>query len=70
MTDDVIHPNEVAYRLELTPAQLKIVYTALKTWYDDLGREEKDVEDVVRSVLDKLPPEHSIRSIELTPTSD
>ncbi len=65
MTDDLIQPNEIAYRLELTPAQLKIVFTALKSLYDDLGHDEHDVERVVKSVLDKLPDEASIRSIDL-----
>jgi hypothetical protein len=65
MADDLIQPNEIAYRLELTAAQLKIVHTALKSLYDDLGREEHDVKQVVASVLDKLPGEHEIRAIDL-----
>jgi hypothetical protein len=65
MTDDLIRPEEIAYRLELTAAQLKIVHTALKALYDDLGREEIDVEHVVASVLAKLPGEHEIRAIDL-----
>jgi hypothetical protein len=63
--DDLIQPNEVAYRLELTPAQLKIVHTALKSLFDDLGHEERDVKQVVQAVLDKLPGEHEIRAIDL-----
>ena len=62
---DLIQPGEIAYRLELTAAQLKIVHTALKSLYDDLGREQHDVKDVVASVLDKLPGEHDIRAIDL-----
>ena len=62
---DLIGPNETAYRLELTAAQLKIVHTALKTLQDDLGYEERDVLHVVMSVLDKLPGEHEIRAIDL-----
>jgi Fe-S cluster assembly scaffold protein SufB len=65
MTDDLIQPDEIAYRLELTAAQLKIVHTALKSLYDDLGHEEADVQDVVASVLAKLPGEHDIRAINL-----
>jgi hypothetical protein len=65
MTDDLIGPNEIAYRLELTAAQLKIVHTALKSLYDDLGHEEHEVKQVVASVLDKLPGEHEIRAIDL-----
>jgi hypothetical protein len=65
MADDLIQPDETAYRLELTAAQLKIVYTALKSLFDDLGHEDHDVRQVVASVLDKLPGEHEIRAIDL-----
>ena len=65
MADDLIRPDETAYRLELTAAQLKIVHTALRSLYDDLGHEETDVKQVVASVLDKLPGEHEIRAIDL-----
>ncbi len=68
MTDDsgLIGPDETAYRLELTPAQLKITHTALKSLLDDFGHEEHDVHRVVREVLDKLPDEHAIRAISLS----
>ncbi len=66
MSEDLIQPDEIAYRLELTAAQLKIVHTALKSLFDDLGHEEHDVKDVVASVLDKLPGEHDIRAIDLS----
>jgi hypothetical protein len=65
MADDLIGPEDIAYRLELTPAQLKIVHTALKSLYDDLGHEEYDVKRVVSAVLAKLPGEHEIRAIDL-----
>ena len=39
MSDDLIGPDEIAFHLELTAAQLKIVHTALKSLYDDLGHE-------------------------------
>ena len=65
MNDDLIGHSEIAYRLELTAAQLKIVHTALKSLFDDLGHAEHDVKQVVRSVLDKLPGEHEIRAIDL-----
>jgi hypothetical protein len=65
MTDDLIRPDEIAYRLDLTAAQLKIVYTALRSLYDGLGHEEHDVQHVVSEVLDKLPGEHDIRAIDL-----
>jgi hypothetical protein len=66
MAEDLIQPGEIAYRLELTAAQLKIVHTALKSLYDDLGHEESDVKQVVASVLDKLPGEPEIRAIDLS----
>jgi hypothetical protein len=65
MADDLIGPNEIAYRLELTAVQLKIVHTALKSLFDDLGHEENDVKHVVAAVLTKLPGEHEIRAIDL-----
>jgi hypothetical protein len=65
MTEGLIGPNDIAFRLELTPAQLKIVHTALKSLYDDLGREQHDVKQIVSAVLAKLPGEHEIRAIDL-----
>jgi Fe-S cluster assembly scaffold protein SufB len=65
VVDDLIQPDEIAYRLELTPAQLKIVHTALRSLFDDLGHEERDVKRVVQAVLAKLPGEHEIRAIDL-----
>jgi hypothetical protein len=63
--DNIIGPDEPAYRLELTAVQLKVTHTALKSLFDDLGHEERDVQDVVREVLSKLPDEHDIRAIDL-----
>ena len=62
---DLIGPDEIAYRLDLTPAQLKITYPALKSFLDDFGHDEREVHDIVREVLAKLPEEHSIRSIDI-----
>ena len=61
----LIAPHEIAYRLDLTPAQLKIVHTALHSLLDDLGHDERDVLNIVREVLAKLPDEHSIRAIDI-----
>jgi hypothetical protein len=66
MTDNLIQPGDIAYRLDLTAAELKIVHTALRSLYDDLGHEEHDVKQVVSDVLDKLPGEHEIRAINLS----
>ena len=49
MAEDLIQPGETAYRLELTAAQLKIVHTALKSLFDDLGHAPEE-EDPVRTV--------------------
>jgi hypothetical protein len=57
--------EEFHYHLELTPAQLKITHTALKSLLDDFGHEEHDVGSVIHEVLAKLPDEHSIRAIDL-----
>jgi hypothetical protein len=62
---DLIGPNETAYRLDLTPAQLKITYTALKSFLDDFGHDERLVSDVVREVMAKLPEEAALRSIDI-----
>jgi hypothetical protein len=61
----LIGPDDTAYRVELTPAQLKVTWVALKSMLDGYGHDEIDVRNVVRSVLAKLPEEESIRSIDL-----
>jgi hypothetical protein len=69
MAEEELHligPDEIAYRLDLTPAQLKITWTALKSFLDDFGHDERDVHQIVRAVLDKLPDEHAIRSIDIS----
>jgi hypothetical protein len=69
MTDEpdfeLIKPGEIAYHLDLTAAQLKIVHTALTSLRDDLGRDQHDVRGVVSAVLDKLPSAHDMRAIDL-----
>lgn len=61
----LIGPDEIAFHLDLTAAQLKIVHTALHSLLDGLGHDERDVQTIVRRVLDKLPDEHSIRAIDI-----
>jgi hypothetical protein len=56
---------EFRYHLELTPVQLKIVHTALRSLSDDFGHDQSAVRRVIAEVLDKLPDEHAIRAIEL-----
>lgn len=55
--------EEIGYTLHLTPQQLKVVHTALKSMLDDFGHDEADVVRAIHDVLDKLPDEHSIRAI-------
>ena len=61
---NLIKPDEIAYRLELTPHELKVTYSALKTFLNDFGHDEYDVQRLVRAVLGKLPPPESIESID------
>jgi len=62
MTDDaaLIGPDEVAFRLELTPPQLRTLNAALRAYYDDFGHDERDVRDIVRQILHKLPDPESL----------
>jgi hypothetical protein len=62
---DLIGPDDIAFTLDLTPAQLKIVHTALKSMLQDFGHDQPDVHRVLREVLTKLPDDASIRSISL-----
>jgi hypothetical protein len=67
MSDDanLLGPDEPVYHLDLTAAQLKVTHTALKSLFDDLGHDERDVQAIVLEVLGKLPNEHEIRAIDL-----
>ena len=56
--------DEIGYHVDLTPAQLKVVHSALKSLLDDFGHDEADVVRLIHEVLDKLPDEHSIRAID------
>jgi hypothetical protein len=62
---DLIAPDETAYRLDLTPAQLKVTHSALRSMLTDFGHDQPDVHRVIREVLAKLPDDASIRSIDL-----
>ena len=59
----LIGPDEVAFRLDLTPGQLKIVHTALHSLLDGLGHDEHDVQDIVRRHVEWL-------SITMNPTKE
>jgi hypothetical protein len=53
------------YHLELSPAQLKITHTALRSLLDDFGHDQPEVLRTIHEVLDKLPDDHAIRAIQL-----
>jgi hypothetical protein len=57
--------QEAAHRLELSPAELKVTYVALRAFLNDFGHDEYDVQRLVRSVLEKLPPGEQIEAIDL-----
>jgi hypothetical protein len=60
---DLIAPNETAFRLELTPAQLKVTHSALRSMLSDFGHDQPEVHRIIREILAKLPDEPSIRAI-------
>jgi hypothetical protein len=62
---DTTQTTQFHYHLELTPAQLKMTHTALRSLLDDFGHDEPDVVRVIHEVLAKLPDEHAIRAIQL-----
>jgi hypothetical protein len=57
--------ESIHYHLELTPEQLKITHTALRSLLDDFGHDETTIVGLIREVLAKLPDEHAIRAIRL-----
>jgi hypothetical protein len=62
-TPGLLGPDDIAFHLELTAVEMKVVHTALHTLRDGLGHEEHDVRTIVQRVLDKLPDEHDMRAI-------
>ena len=60
-----IGPDEIAYRLPLTAAELKITHAALHALLDGYGHREHDVRVLVHGILDKLPDRRAIESIDL-----
>jgi hypothetical protein len=49
----------------LTPQQMRITHTAVKLLLDDLQRGQAGERETLRSILEKLPDEHTMRAIEL-----
>ena len=68
MADDeanLIPADAPVLDLQLNAAEMKITYTALRTYFDDFGHEESDLHVLVRGILDRLPGEHDMRAIDL-----
>lgn len=68
MSDDqtnLIPADEPVIDLQLTAAEMKVTYTALKAYFDDFGHEESDLHVLVRGILGRLPGEHDMRAIDL-----
>jgi hypothetical protein len=51
--------------LTLAPQQMKITHTAVHLLLDDLQREQAAQRDILRSIIEKLPDEHTMRAIEI-----
>jgi hypothetical protein len=51
--------------VSLAPEQMKITHTAVRLLFDDLQREQATERELLRGILDKLPDEHTMRSIVL-----
>lgn len=51
--------------LELTPQQMKVTHSAVSLLLKDLPHEEAEELAVLRSILEKLPDEHTMRAISL-----
>ena len=62
---DLIGPDDVAFTLDLTPRELKILHSALRSFRDDFGHDQRDVNTIIHQLLGKLPDEASIRSIDI-----
>jgi hypothetical protein len=63
---DLIGPDDVAFTLDLTPRELKILHSALRSFRDDFGHDQRDVNTIVQELLGKLPDEASIRAIDIS----
>jgi len=61
-----VGPHDIAFRLELTPAQMKVTHTALRSLMNDFGHEEHEIHEVIREVLAKLPSDSDMRAIDLS----
>jgi hypothetical protein len=62
---DLIGPDETAFTLDLTPAQLKLTHAALKAFLNDFGHDQPRVHRLLHELIAKLPDEASIRAIDI-----
>jgi hypothetical protein len=51
--------------VSLAPKQMRITHTAVRLLLDDLQRGQAAERETLRSILEKLPDEHTMRAIEL-----
>jgi hypothetical protein len=65
MSDAPVPPltTDPVYVLELTPAELKVTWSALRSM--DFGHDSADIVQIVRDVMAKMPSETDIHAIPL-----
>jgi len=51
--------------VSLEPQQMKIAHSAVRLLLNDLQREQADQREILHSILEKLPDEHTMRAIVL-----
>jgi len=54
-----------SFMLELTPPELKLTHTALRSLLGDLRHDDHELRAIVRGTLAKLPPAEEIAAIDL-----
>jgi hypothetical protein len=57
--------SEGMLTVTLPPQQMKITHSAVRLLLNDLQRDQEPEREVLRSILEKLPDEHTMRAIEL-----
>ena len=57
--------ESINYHLELTPAQLKITHTALRSLLADFGHDQPEIHRLIHEVLQKLPDDQAVQAIQL-----
>jgi hypothetical protein len=60
---DTVPDERGKLTVALTPEQMKITHTAVKLLLDDLQRGQAEERKILRSIIEKLPDEHTIRAI-------